>query len=232
MFDLSRTTTILGHCSLWRSNSTLFCDKLANGAVSQYLQSGFPWIHAPQLLPLEKAAIILDGTKQTTNVGAEVRYHIGKEEGNTFYTKPTLISGDTNKGELRWLQERFDQVSWSSLDASIRSKPNMFQVWLAKQCIGIYATRLNMAQIQGLLDDNFFNCRHPKETNDHLNHCPDPGWTLLFRDGVAKISRWMNKQSRTDAKHAYWVGKYLFFGGTHLFSSLVRTGGGRLSQLL
>jgi hypothetical protein len=189
----------------------VICDKLANGAVSQNLQSGFPWIHAPQLLPLEKAAIILDGMKQTTDVGAEVRYCLGKEEANKFYTKPTLISGGTNKGGLRWSQKRFNQVSWSSLDASISSKPNMFQVWLAKQCIGICATRLNMAQIQGLLDDNCPNCRHPKETNDHLNHCPDPGRTLLFRDGVAKISRWMYEQSRTDAELAYWVGKYLIF---------------------
>ncbi len=130
------------------------------------------------------------------------------------------------------MQERFDQVSWSSLDANTRSKSDMFQVWLAKQCIGIGATRSNMAQIQGLLDDNCPNCRHPKETNDHLNHCPDPGRTLLLRDGVAKISRWMYKQSRTDAKLAYWVGKYLIFWGTHSSSSLVRTGSGGWSQLL
>jgi hypothetical protein len=132
----------------------VICDELANGAVSQYLQSGFPQILAPQLLPLEKVAIILDGTKQTTDVGAEVCYCLTKEEANKFYTKPTLISGSTNKGGLGWSQERFNQVSWSSLDASICLKPNMLQVWLAKQCIGICATRLNMAQLQGLLDDN------------------------------------------------------------------------------
>jgi hypothetical protein len=103
---------------------SVICDKLASGAVSQYLQSGFPWICAPQLLSFEKAAIILDGTKQTTNVGAD----LGKEEANKFYTKPTLISGSKNKRGLRWLPERFNQVSWSSLVASICSKSNVFQV--------------------------------------------------------------------------------------------------------
>jgi hypothetical protein len=189
----------------------VICDKLAHGLVSQYLQSGFPRIRAPQLFPLEKVAIILDGTKQTTDAGAEVRNCLGKEEAIKFYTKPTLISGGTNKGGLGWLQERFNQVSWSSLDASIHLKPDMFQVWLAKQCIRICATRLNMARIQGLLDDNCTNCCHPGGTNDHLNHCPDPGRTLLFRDRVPKISRWMYEQSRTDAELAYWVGKYLIF---------------------
>jgi hypothetical protein len=93
-----------------------------------------------------------------------------------------------------WSQERFNQVSWSSLDASICSKPDMFQVWLAKQCIRICATRLNMARIQGLLNDNCPNCYHPEETNDRLNRYPGPGRTLLFRDRVEKISRWIYKK--------------------------------------
>jgi hypothetical protein len=93
----------------------------------------------------EKAAIILNGTKLTTDVGAEVHYCFGKEEANRFYTQPKLISSGTNKGGLGWLHERFDQVSWSSLDVSICSKPDMFQVWLFKQCIGTFATWLNMA---------------------------------------------------------------------------------------
>jgi hypothetical protein len=42
----------------------------------------------------------------------------------------------------------------------------------------------------------------------------------------------MYEQSHTDAKLAYWVGKYLIFWGTRLFSSLVRMGGGGSSQLL
>jgi hypothetical protein len=79
------------------------------------------------------------------DVGAEVRYRLGKEEANKFYTRPKFISSGTNEGEPGWLQERFNQVSWSSLDASICSKPDMFQVWLSKQCIGTCATWLNMA---------------------------------------------------------------------------------------
>jgi hypothetical protein len=68
------------------------CDELANGAVSQYLLSGFAQVRASQLLPMEKVAIIHNGTKLTTDVGADVRYCLGKEEANRFYTRPKLIS--------------------------------------------------------------------------------------------------------------------------------------------
>jgi hypothetical protein len=94
---------------------------------------------------MEKVAIILDGMKLTTDVGAEVRYCLGKEDANRFCNQPKLISSGTNKGGLGWLQERFDQISLSPLDASIHLKPYMLQVWLSKQCIGTCTTWLTMA---------------------------------------------------------------------------------------
>ena len=93
---------------------------------------------------MEKMAVILDGAKLTTDVGAEVCFQLGKEEVNRFYTAPQILAGKTNKG-LGWLQEQFHRVSWSSLDKASCSKPEMFQVWLSKQCINICATQLNMA---------------------------------------------------------------------------------------
>ncbi len=50
----------------------VICDELANGAVAQFLSKERGDNHSPQFLPFEKAAIVLNGMKLTTDVGAEV----------------------------------------------------------------------------------------------------------------------------------------------------------------
>ena len=102
----------------------------------------------------------------------------------------------------------------------------MFQIWLSKQCIGICATRRNMARIQDILDDKCPNCLRPRETNDHLNRCPDAVRTLLFKESIASIVAWMHQNNRTDAELAYWLEKYLIYRGTRSLTSLIAKGGG------
>jgi hypothetical protein len=101
----------------------------------------------------------------------------------------------------------------------------MCQLWLSKQCIGICTTRSNMAHMQGLLDNKCPNCKQPRETSEHLNW-PDAGRTLLFRDSVALIVKWMHDYNRTDAELAYWLEKYLLFRGTRSLTTLIMAGGG------
>jgi hypothetical protein len=80
----------------------VICNKLANGAVAHYLSSGPNVNTEPQFLPFEKAAIVLDGVKLTTDAGVEVQYQLGKEETERFYTKPCNIIQGTNRGGLGW----------------------------------------------------------------------------------------------------------------------------------
>jgi hypothetical protein len=103
---------------------------------------------------------------------------------------------------------------------------------LSMQCIGTCATRKNLKRIQDLLDNKCLNCNHPRETNNHLNRCPEAGQTLLFQYSVAALTRWMNNHNPTDTELAYWIEKYLIFRGTRSFTSLVNAGGGGSSQML
>ncbi len=118
----------------------VICNKLANGAVARYLSAG---VHhtGPKFLPFEKAAVVLDGVKLTTNVGLEVCFCLSKEDAERFYTKPGDVIRGTNRGGLQWSSERFHSVAWEALDVALKKKPDMFQLWLSKQCIGICATR-------------------------------------------------------------------------------------------
>jgi len=118
----------------------VLCDGLANRAVKGYLERDSPAHRATSLLPLEKAVVFIDNEKTTTDVGSNARYLLGAEEARRFYTSPVVLVRGVNKGGLGWSGERFDQVAWTALDRALRSKPNMYQLWLSKQCIGICAT--------------------------------------------------------------------------------------------
>jgi hypothetical protein len=89
-----------------------------------------------------------------------------------------LVQG-TNRGGLGWSSQQFHSIAWTALDMALKSKLDMFQLWLSKQGIGICTTRTNMGCIQDLLDDKCPNCMQlkEKENSAHLNRCPEPGRT-------------------------------------------------------
>jgi hypothetical protein len=58
----------------------VICDNLVNGATTRNLSNRMERKESPQFLPFEKAAVVLDGVKLTTDVGAEVRFQLGNEE--------------------------------------------------------------------------------------------------------------------------------------------------------
>jgi hypothetical protein len=189
----------------------VICDELANGAVARYLSKRTRPLRTNQFLPMESAAIVLDSVKLTINVGAEVQFCLEKEETLRFYTRPKVVINGRNTGGLGWSTHRFHQVVWDLLDLALRSKPDMFQVWLSKQCIGICTTWTNMSQIQDLLNNKCPNCLQPQETSQHLNRCPDKGRTLLFKDGISNLVSWMYDQDHTDPELAFWIENYLHF---------------------
>ena len=149
-------------------------DELAIGAVRDNLSyTSTPVTWKLQLLPLEKAAVFVGSGKMTTDhVGPEVGFQLGKEEAMRFYASPMVLVGGIKRG-LGWLQKRFDQVSWSPLELVLCSKPDIYQSCLSKQCIGISAARINLAQIQDILDDKCLTCGQARKTSIHLNRCPD-----------------------------------------------------------
>jgi hypothetical protein len=125
----------------------VICDGLASRAVKGYLERDSPTHRSTSLLPLEKAAVFMDNKKTTTDVGPNTQYLLGAEEARRFYTSPVVLVRGVNQGGLGWLRERFDQVAWTDLDQALRSKPDMYQLWLSKQ----YRNLRNLTQ----------SCLHP-----------------------------------------------------------------------
>ena len=199
----------------------VLCDGLANRAIKGYLELDSPTQPATTLPPLEKVVVFIDNKKSTTDVGPNVRYLLGAEEARRFYISPVVLVRGVNKGGLGWSEEHFNQVAWADLDRALCPKPDKYQLWLSKQCIDICATRRNLSCIQDILDDRCPNCGQGRKTSTHLNCCLNHGRTMLFKEGVAKLSTWMRQNNHTDPELAYWIEKYLLFRGTRSFASLV-----------
>jgi hypothetical protein len=111
------------------------------------------------------------------------------------------------------------------IDDALRNKPDMFQSWHAKQCIGVCTTRSQMVRIQDILDSKCPNCKQEQEKSHHPNRCPDQGRTLLFKESVANLVNWMHEYNCTEAELAYWIEKYLILRGTRTLSYLVQDQG-------
>jgi hypothetical protein len=107
--------------------------------------------------------VFVGSEKMTTDMGSEVCFQLGREDAIRFYTLLVVLVRGVDKGGLGWLQRRFEKVSWSTLELVLCSKPDIYQLWLSKQCMGICATRWNLAQIQDILDDKDKcpNCGQP-----------------------------------------------------------------------
>jgi hypothetical protein len=156
------------------------CDRLANSAVTQALFRASNKKPTIWLLPLKSVAIIADGVKITSNVSSNIRYQLGCEKARKFYTKAIRTVNGVNKGGLGCHAATFDSVDWKAIGEALKGKPEMLGLWLAKQTIGVCATRKNLARIQDILDDRCPNCGSPREDNKHLNRCPDKGRRRKF----------------------------------------------------
>ena len=167
----------------------------------------------PTLLPFEKAVTVIGGTKITSSIAPAIRYHLGKIEARNFYTNTIKQVHGSNKGGLGWSVERFDSVDWRAIADAISNRPEMFQLLLSKQAIGVCTTQKNTARIQDILDDRFPNYGKRPEDNHYLNRCPDPGRVKLFSNGVRKLSNWMRKGNQTDTELAFSIREYLLHRG-------------------
>lgn len=195
----------------------VMCDTLAKQAVGRGL--AFEAVNrrvGPLSLPFEQAAVIVGGNKLTSDVSEPVRYLLGHLKARRFYTQPKDIQDNgVNQGGLGWTSARFDKVDWDSLHESLHKRPDMFRVWLSKQCMGCNATRRNMARINKEDDDVCPNCLRVRERSSHLNRCTDIGRTSLFDDGVDKLEVWLGRGGRTEPELAFWIAQVLRLRGSH-----------------
>ncbi len=201
-------TTAWSHLSLQQQLNTT-CNRLANSAVTRALPRAGNKKVTTWLLPSESVAKTANEVEITSNVSSSVCHQLGHAEAQKFCTKAIRIVIGVNKGGLGWSATTFNLVDWISIGEALKGKPKMLRLWLAKQSIGVCATRKNLARIQDILDDRCPNCGSPREDNKHLNRCPDEGRQQKFQENVKDLQKWLSRNNQTDPKLAFWIPYYL-----------------------
>lgn len=182
-----------------------FCDDLAKRAVNAAILS---ISFATGRLPLEQAALSIDGDKQTTDVCKGLRHHIGRRAARALFQTEGIM-----------LPSVFDIISWNDIKSNLQSKPRMYQLWYGKQCSGYCGTGKWLGRWDENADTRCPNCGIENESAEHLNVCESTERTLLMARHVTQIESWMDKHC-TDPELRRWLPLYIAHRGNWLMTDL------------
>ena len=182
------------------------CDSLAKSAVSRGLVAE-PRPASTQLLPCEKGAIIVDGTKLISDASSSIRFALGRLDAERFYTK-----------ELGWSSRTFNLVDWETLDATLAGKSQMYKLWLAKQSSGCCGTQAMVSRWDPSRTNRCPDCGH-EEHSEHLLRCPDHNRTRLLREQTRELQSWMHAAGG-HRDLCYWIPKFILLRNTRRLASL------------
>jgi len=182
------------------------CDLLAKAAVSRSIIRTRDRDINCQRLPQERAAVIVGGVKQTSDVAKDMRYELGRKDAEQFYVEV-----------LHWPRAVFHSVAWEFRDACLDASSDNYRSWLAKQCSGFSGTQAMVSRWDSSRNDRCPNCER-RENSKHLLVCPDFYRTKLLRDSVDDFDAWLER-SYTDPDIRYWITRYILLRGTRKLSS-------------
>lgn len=178
----------------------VMCDELAKRAAEDAINTNGKRHHPsePTLLPHEHIAVYVNNYKQTTDPAESIRYSRSKQLARIFLTT-----------EIGWSTQQFDLVDWDSLHKCLRSKPDGFKTWLAKQHSNFCATRLQMKRWYGADESSCPSCGAPDERAEHLCKCRCTDRRKLLIECTTDLVRWMSIGDNTHPDLITWVEQYI-----------------------
>ena len=168
-----------------------YCDKLARRVVRSTLNTYSPPF-GKQVLPKESVAVFIGGVKQNSDVAKGARYALGLSDAKRFCT--TLLGARDSQGRrhddggLGWTTTAIDAADWRSLDATLLSKLQRYNIWLAKQCLGFCGTKEMVRHWDPERDGRCPNCQQT-ENSQHLNLCDNRDRTRLLYEMVDNFAK-------------------------------------------
>ena len=164
-----------------------------------------------QVLSKESVAVFIGKFKQTPDVSKGARYALDLSAAKKFYTTPLGARDSQGRrhkdGGLGWTTTKFDAVDWRSLEATLLSKPQMYKIWLAKQCSGFCGTQEMVRHWDPERDGKCPNFQHT-ENSQHLKLCDNRDRMRLLYGMVDNFAKWLSP-NYAHPDIAYWIPKYI-----------------------
>jgi hypothetical protein len=134
-----------------------------------------------EVFPLEPVAVFVGGEKLTS----------GSEDIICFWCHRILarrVFAEAKVGVMTGNQ--FNEVHWQSVYTALHDVPRLFQVWAAKQVLGIAGTNVMQAKYTPNHDKKCLSCSGEEdETCGHVLHCEEAGRVDVLHQSIDLVDR-------------------------------------------
>jgi hypothetical protein len=176
----------------------VLADKLAKDALLESIdKSQF----CKPFYPNEHMRIFIGGEKVTTSIKSTLYKSWGRCVARELFDQKKIIPAHL-----------FELVNWTGLNLTMKTLPQMTQVWMTKHVSGTCATNKQLAKMDKNVIDKCQCCGRRNETLLHITRCPNKGRRLLFTQTTEELMSWM-RRSYTHPEIILAIGSYLRYRG-------------------
>jgi hypothetical protein len=128
-------TTYYSHIKAHQEDNALF-DKLSrqaqlncicdHAAKQRLVTNGMEDIPQGGLFPLELVGVFVGTKKMTLDTGADIQFWAHRKLAKNFYCDQKILTNT-----------QFECIDWESVHRTLHNLPRLFQIWAAKQVLGV-----------------------------------------------------------------------------------------------
>jgi hypothetical protein len=136
-----------------------------------------------EMLPLESVGVFAGKNKITSGPGKILRFWAARTAARNVFFKYKILQPD-----------QFDEVAWSVVHHALWEVPRMFQIWAAKQVMGLAGTNEMQSRYKEEHDRRCPSCGVAVETCGHVLHCREEGRVDVLEKSIDLLDDWLIEQ--------------------------------------
>ena len=168
----------------------------------------------PQLpFPLEPVVVYVGQVKMTSDTAEIVRFQAHHKIAEDTFFRLEIMS-----------PQSFREVAWREVYDTLHSVPRLFQLWAAKQVMGIAGTNYYQSQYKDEHDPRCPSCDSAFETCEHILLCEEEGRVDALHRSIGWLDDWL-RDVGTEPSLRRWLVEYARGRGQEKMEDIAWTGG-------
>jgi hypothetical protein len=190
-------TTYYSHIKAHQDDNALFnklsrkaqlnciCDHAAKQQI--VASDGMDGIAQGGLFPLEPVGLFVETKKMTSDTGEDIRFWAHRQLAKNFYCNRKILT-----------ITQFECINWVSVHRTLHNLPWLFQIWAAKQVLGVTGTMKFLAHQDGR-SPLCPSCQECTKTCTHIAWCSETWRHEAFHQSTEEVERWLgDKKTHPD----------------------------------